>query len=137
MASGRQSAVMPANSNLKRYNNMSEQSSAQAALVQPEEGIEPDDLNTTMIVTIGLVSSVLVLASVLGVTAMVDYYQAGEVDQKVNAAVYELAKNSKIDQENKLNEYSQPDPTAEVYSIPITLAKKLVVSELQEKASDN
>lgn len=116
---------------------MSQQALAQHGQPTPEEGIEPDDLNTVMIVTIGLVSTVLLIASVLGVTAMVDFYQSGQVEQKVNAAEYSVAKNSLIDQETKLNEYSQPDPAKEVYTIPIDLAKKLVVKELQQDTSEN
>ncbi|MEM6329760.1 MAG: hypothetical protein AAF790_05880 [Planctomycetota bacterium] len=103
-----------------------------AALPQPEEGIEPDDLNTTMIVAIGLISTALVLASVLGLTALVGGFEAGEVERKVNQAVYGDAESAINEQRQALSAAARPNTNEPgVYSIPISHAKKLVVQELR------
>ncbi len=111
---------------------MTEQAAQQAAaLPQPEEGIEPDDLNTTMIVAIALISTALLLASVLGVTALVDTYQAMEVERPLKQAQFGSATSVLTAQENQLNAYSQDTNKPGVYYIPINEAKRLVVEELQ------
>jgi len=111
---------------------MSEQTTNQAGNhPQAEVGIEADDLNTPMIVAIGLISTALLLVSVLGVTWLVDYSQASEVEQKVYQVPYGSAKSVLNEQSQKLNEFKAIDASAGVYSIPIDVAKKLVVAELK------
>lgn len=118
---------------------MSDHAAEVSALPQPEHGIESDDLNTTMIVAVGLISTALLLASVLGVTALVDSFQAIEVNQKVNDTPYSDANEVFRQQRLKLNETAADPTNPEVHTIPISEAKRLVVQELRaaRKADPN
>lgn len=109
---------------------------------QPEEGIEPDDLDATTIVAVGLISTVLLVACVLGVTALFDGFQRSQV----NAKLYSIEKNSitygngeaVMDaQRNDLNGYGQLAGQEGVYRIPIDRAKQLVLQELQAPLPTN
>lgn len=114
---------------------------AATAVPQPEAGIEPDDLDTKMIVAIGLISTALLIASVLGVTALVDQFESLEVNEKVYQAAGSgdlEADGSKVLDADKLVDLQQAqlDGTAPLEAdgptmMPIEEAKKLVLEELK------
>lgn len=121
---------------------------ANPAYPQPEVGIEPDDLDTRMIVAIGLVSTALLVASVLGVTALVDQFQSVQVEEKVydnrasnlsyflgEAEGYGSADDVVRIQNNELSGYGKTQQPGQ-YTIPIDEAKDLVLKDLRASRGD-
>lgn len=108
--------------------------SEHAATVEPEGGIEPDDLNTTTIVVVALISTALLLASVLGVTALVEGYGAYERAEKVLTPRADAASSALTEQRDTLNAWGY-DAGKGTYQIPIEEAKKLVVDEFRRERS--
>ncbi|MEM6799190.1 MAG: hypothetical protein AAF589_06720 [Planctomycetota bacterium] len=109
-------------------------SQAEAQQLQPEEGIEPDDLDAKMIVAIGLISTALLVASVLGVTALVDRFESKQVSTKVYQAGPSITYGNPDDvytsQQQGLSGYDKALDSPGRYLIPIDRAKELVVKEL-------
>lgn len=101
-------------------------------------GVEEDDTDSMSIVLIGLVSTVLVLASALGVTAMFEWYKGKLVGEKVTAAVYSEAESALREQDLALKGAARKnDKLPGKYIIPINQAMSLVVSELQNGELQN
>lgn len=101
-----------------------------------QPGVEADDTNATTIVVIGLVSTVLLLCSVLGVTALYDAAVSSLNKDRVIGAQYSASETAVAEQDNQL--YGSPravNAAAGVYSIPIDHAMTLVVQEMNSKQS--
>lgn len=108
---------------------------------QPEPGVEDDDLDTGSIVTIGLISTALLIASVLGVTALVDRFENAEANtqaaeqeplvvvQNEGGIVYDTPSSVEAEQKMTLAEYTATDTG---YTIPIERAKMLVLKDLKQ-----
>lgn len=106
---------------------------------QPEPGVEPDDLNVGSIVTIALISTLLLVASVLGVTTLVDRFDVSQ-DQAKNAEVtpkglyfngelvFRTPDDALNDQVQELNGYKAKDDGT--FVIDIDRAKELVAADL-------
>ncbi|MEM1303336.1 MAG: hypothetical protein AAGG46_00480 [Planctomycetota bacterium] len=104
-----------------------------AAPPTDEPGVEMDDTDATTIVVIGLVSTILVVCSVLGVTALYDRWTTQLNAERVIGAAYSDSKNALAEQDNQLNGAPREiDPTKGVYSIPIDRAMSLVVREMSD-----
>lgn len=98
-----------------------------------EPGIEMDDTDVTSIVVIGLVSTVLVLCSALGVTALYDHWTSQLSNKRVVQAEYTEAKLELDKQETMLHPtIPVVDPATGAHTIPIDHAKILVVKEMSE-----
>lgn len=102
----------------------------------PEQGIEADDLNTPMIVVVGLISTVLLICSVLGVMAFFDHYLMLQQEVQVTQAIYSDSETAIAEQQNRLNGYKIVDEKAGRYSIPIDRAMEIVVKELNSQADE-
>ena len=103
-----------------------------------EPGIEMDDTDATSIVVIGLVSTVLVLCSALGVTALYDYTAnsiiSGRQQEVTETSQYDYiwTANNLHAQEIMINGSPRVlDATKGVYSIPIDRAMGLVLKEMK------
>ncbi|MEN1679757.1 MAG: hypothetical protein AAGJ46_09190 [Planctomycetota bacterium] len=111
----------------------------------PEGGVEDDDLDTGSIVTIGLISTALLIASVLGVTALVDRFENAEANtqaaeqeplvvvQNDGGIVYDTPDGVEAEQKMTLAEYTATDSG---FTIPIERAKMLVLKELKEAKAE-
>ncbi|TWT78197.1 hypothetical protein Pla123a_09870 [Posidoniimonas polymericola] len=110
----------------------------QAALPPSEGGVEGDDLNTTTIVMVGLISTALVLASALGVQALYEAYV--KIDSAAKAKTHQRTEEDStiIAQDSSL--MGPPHEIAGqpgVYSLPIDRAMNLVLAELASDSPSN
>lgn len=101
-----------------------------------EEGVEGDDVNTTPIVVVGLISTALVLASALGVQALYESYASMLRQERVYDQPYDQAKAALNQQMAKLSRYRAPSGDRTAYSIPIQRAMTLVVEEQRAQQSE-
>lgn len=114
----------------------------EAALTQPqpEEGIEPDDLDTKSIVAVGLISTALLVASVLGVTALVDQFERVEVKSKVyevetGSLTYGDEAATVAQQQLELDGEAELADKPGVTLTPIDEVKKLVVEKYRSSGT--
>ena len=102
-----------------------------------EPGVEGDDIGATTIVVVGLISTALVLASVLGVTALYDATVGSFQEERLVGVKYSETEDILTQHDNTLNGSPKViDAEKGTYRIPIDLAMKLVVSEMSEKEED-
>ena len=97
----------------------------------PEEGVEPMGVNAIAMAFWGVISTAIVIATMLVAVAttheMENYLNQKKVINVTNAA----ARNAIALQQDVLN--SKPIAEGDSYRIPISLAKKLIVNELQSQ----
>ncbi|TWT36956.1 hypothetical protein KOR34_19010 [Posidoniimonas corsicana] len=108
----------------------------ESVLPPAESGVEADDLNTTTIVVVGLISTALVLASALGVKALYSAYI--NIDSAKKALVATASEADSLVQQQDSSLLGAPHEIAGqpgVYSMRIDDAMKLVVKELSAEQS--
>lgn len=92
---------------------------------------ERDDLNVSMIATVGVVSVTLTVVSVFAVRALFNSYLRAEKQRKV-IQIRAVDSDSKLaEQEARLTRYSWVNREQGTATIPIELAMRLVVAELR------
>ncbi len=102
----------------------------------PEPGVEPDGVDTPTLLMWGFVSVAIVIGVMFGAAALY-FAQQNKLDaQRVVAPPYLDSNKVITDQEGVLASYAPPASEGKPYTIPIDLAKKLVVKELQNKAAE-
>ncbi len=97
----------------------------------PEEGVEPDGLDTPTIVMWGFVSVVLVVSVMLGAAALFYGAQSKLNEERIVAPKYANSEDVVIAQQGVLASYAPPASEGKPYRIPIDVAEKLVLDELK------
>lgn len=95
---------------------------------------EKENLDVPMIVTAGIVSVALTVASVIGVQALYYAYQKQEVEQKVTSRPATTANSKLAEQDAKLARYAWADREKGIVVIPIERAITLTAKEYAEEA---
>ena len=90
---------------------------------------EKDNFDIPMIVTAGIVSVALTIASVMGVQALYYGYQIQEVDRKVTSRPTTSANSKLAEQDAKLARYAWTDREKGKVVIPIERAMTLTAKE--------
>lgn len=96
---------------------------------------EQENLNIPMITTIGIISVVLTIVSVIGVQALYYNYANAEVSRKVVEAPTYDADSKFAEQIAKISRYSWVNRQEETVTIPIDRAMRLVVQEKLKQQS--
>lgn len=110
----------------------------EAAVAPSEGGVEADDLNTTTIVMVGLISTALVLASALGVQALYETFV--KLDTAAKSAAHSATAADSVINDQNTSLMGAPHEIAGqpgVYSLPIDLAMKSVVAEFGGEPSSD
>ena len=92
--------------------------------------IEKENLHMPMIITVGIVSVLLTVASVFAVQALYLNYADAEYQRKVVQPVVVQADSKLAEQEAALSRYGWLNRQEKVVAIPIDRAMDLVVSQL-------
>ncbi len=96
-----------------------------------------DDINTPMVMVVGVVSVVALVATVIGIQTLYYNQELAEEQRKV-IAIDELdAKNLLAEQEATLNRAGWLNRNEGKIAIPIERAMKLVVDELHTEAKED
>lgn len=90
---------------------------------------EKDILDIPMIVTVSIVSTVLTIASVIGVQALYNSYADREIERKVTLAPTADADSKLAEQDAKLAKYGWVNREQGKVVIPIDRAMNLVVTD--------
>ena len=93
---------------------------------------EKENLDIPMVLTVGIVSVVLTVASVIGVQALYYSYQNQEVDRKVTSLPTSSANSKLAEQDAKLARYAWADREKGKVVIPIERAMTLTAKEYEE-----
>ena len=96
---------------------------------------ERDDLNVPMIATVGAVSVILTIASVLAVQALYFIYANSETERKVVQAPTANADSRLAEQEAQLSRYGWVNREEGTVTIPIDRAMQLVVEDYRLRRS--
>lgn len=105
-----------------------------------EPGVESDDLHTTTIAMVGLISAALVLACALGVQALYETYVQIDRDAKYENPKYAASSVDTQIQAQRDTLYGSPRAVqgqSGVYTLPIDDAMALIVKEVSEGQQDN
>lgn len=102
----------------------------------PEEGVEPDGINSPTLVMWGFVSVVITISVMLAAAALFFQTQNAWDEERVIAPIYLEAKDKIDDQLGLLSSYAPPNAEGQPYKIPIDIAKELILAEAQSKAAD-
>ena len=94
---------------------------------------EKENLDITMILTAGIVSVALTVASVIGVQALYYAYQQQEVERKVTSRPTTSASSKLAEQDAKLARYAWADREKGKVVIPIERAMALMAKEYSEE----
>ena len=94
---------------------------------------EKENLDIPMIVTAGIVSVALTVASVIGVQALYYAYQQQEVERKVTSRPTTSANSKLAEQDAKLARYAWADREKGKVVIPIERAMALMAKEYSEE----
>ena len=94
---------------------------------------EKENLDITMILTAGIVSVALTVASVIGVQALYYAYQQQEVERKVTSRPTTSANSKLAEQDAKLARYAWADREKGKVVIPIERAMALMAKEYSEE----
>ena len=94
---------------------------------------EKENLDIPMIVTAGIVSVALTVASVVGVQALYYTYQKQEVERKVTSRPTTSANSKLAEQDAKLARYAWADREKGKVVIPIERAMALTAREYSEE----
>ena len=90
---------------------------------------EKDNLDIPMILTVGIVSTVLTAACVIGVQALYYNYELRETDRKVTSLPTSDASSKLAEQDAKLTKYGWANREQGKVIIPIDRAMDLVVKD--------
>ncbi len=99
----------------------------------PEEGIEPMGVNSVALGLWALVSVALVLGAMFFATALTHEIERSLEQSRVIDVTNTAAKDTILAQQGILASYAPPASEGKPYQIPINLAKKLVLNELQSQ----
>lgn len=102
----------------------------------PEEGVEPDGINTPTLVVWGFVSVVITVCVMLAASALFFQAQNRLDEERVVAAPYFDSDKVISDQRGVLSSYASPSAEGKPYKIPIEVAKGLILAEKQSEAAD-
>ena len=94
---------------------------------------EKENLDIPMIVTVGIVSTVLTIASVIGVQALYLSYMARETDQKITFVPTADADSKLAEQDAKLAKYGWANRETGQAIVPIDRAMALVTADYANK----
>lgn len=97
---------------------------------------EKENLDIPMILTAGIVSVALTVASVIGVQALYYAYQNTEVDRKVTSLPTADADSKLAEQDAKLARYAWANREKGQTVIPIERAMRLTAKEYTESKED-
>ncbi len=92
-----------------------------------------DDLNTSKVVLIGIVSALLLFIIIVGIQAWFYNYYEAEYQKKVVAQQPEELNALTADQQETLNGYRWIDKKKQVVGIPIDRAMDLLVKEAKQQ----
>ncbi len=101
-----------------------------------EPGVEPDGVASIAVLISGVVSTVIVVATILVATALYNQVDARLTDERVYAPKYMDAAKSLTDQLGSISEYAAPSNMNPHYQIPIEKAMDKVVAELGQAQLD-
>lgn len=102
----------------------------------PEEGVEPDGINTPALVMWGFVSVVITVSLMLAAAALFFQAQNRLDEERVIAPLYFDAEKVISDQRGVLSSYASPNAEGQPYKIPIDIAQELILAEAQSEAAD-
>ncbi len=97
---------------------------------------ERDDLNVSMIATVGIVSVILTAVSIYAVQALYFNYVGVETQRKVIEVRAVDSESRLAEQEARLARYSWVDRQKGTVTVPIERAMSLVVPELQSEQKE-
>ena len=99
----------------------------------PQEGIEPIGVNSIAIALWGAVSIAIVLGTMFFAVAITHEIERNLNQTRVIGAVNTAAKDTILAQQGILTSYAPPASEGKPFRIPISLAKQLVLNELQSQ----
>jgi hypothetical protein len=91
---------------------------------------EPNEVDVPVVVTVGLVSVFLTVATIFGVQALFFNYEQVQLEQKVISAKDTAAETHLASEETRLASYGWVDREKQRVAIPIERAMGAVVREL-------
>ncbi len=101
-----------------------------------EPGIEPDGVASMTVLIAGVVSVVLVVATILVATAVYNEATATLTEERIYAPKDMDAAKSLTEQLGSISEYAAPSNLNPNYQIPIEVAMQKVVAELGQAQLD-
>ncbi len=102
----------------------------------PEAGVEPDGIDTPTLLMWGFVSCVVVLGLMFASAAFFFQLQQDFNEQRIVAPNYVDSDEVVLRQQGLLAKYEAPTAEGNPYIIPIEEAKKLVLNDLKQEASE-
>ncbi len=90
-----------------------------------------DDIDTKMVATVGVVSVLIVVGSILAIQVLYNNFDRAEAERKVIAVESADVRNLLAEQEARLNRAGWIDRQQGLIAIPIERAMELVVEEMR------